>query len=296
LAGAPRARNIMKPVAFEFCAPESLDEAVHLLGEYGSDARILAGGQSLIPLLNFRLAQPKIIIDINRLTALDGFEVRDGSLVLGAITRESVLERSAVVALGWPPLPEAARHIGHTAIRNRGTIGGSAAHADPTGELPTVLTALDARFHARSATRGLRSIAVDDFFIGPLTSALEDDELLLEIELPPVPQRSGGAFVEFARRHGDFALAGAAVRLTLDEDKVCIGTSIVLLGAGDRPVRCRAAQDLLRGRRLDGATFREAAFAAAASSDPPDPVDFRRALIEDCVERALTLALGRVTL
>jgi CO/xanthine dehydrogenase FAD-binding subunit len=286
----------MKPVAFDFCTPESVDEAVHLLREYGGDARILAGGQSLIPLLNFRLAQPKVIIDINRLTALDGIEQRDGSLILRAITRESVLERSAAVALGWPLLPEAARHIGHTAIRNRGTIGGSAAHADPSGELPTVLTALDARFHARSATRGLRTIPVDDFFIGPLTSALDDDELLLEIELPPVPQRSGGAFVEYARRHGDFALAGAAVRLTLDEDEVCIEASIVLLGAGDRPLRCPAAQDLLRSRRLDASAFREVAFAAATASDPPDPVGFRRALIEECVEQALTLALGRVTL
>lgn len=267
-----------------------------LLARYGDDATILAGGQSLIPLLNFRLAQPRVIIDINRVDELDGIEMRDGSLVLRDITRESALVRSAAVAASWPLLPEAAAHIGHAAIRNRGTVGGSAAHADPTGELPTVLTALDARFHVRSASRGLRTIAVDEFFVGQLTSALEQDELLIEIELPPMPQRSGSAFVEFARRHGDFALAGAAVSLTLDDCDVCSTASIVLLGAGDPPARCVAAQDLLVERALGAVTFREAAAAAARDSAPPEPLDYRRALIEHCVERALCTAVGRIAL
>jgi carbon-monoxide dehydrogenase medium subunit len=286
----------MKPVAFDFCAPGHIDEALQLLAEHGDEARVLAGGQSLIPLLNFRLAQPSVIVDINRIEDLSGVSVREGSLWIRATTRESVLEELPLIGNGWPLLLEAAAHIGHAAIRNRGTIGGSAAHADPTGELPTVLTALNARFHARSSARGSRAIDASDFFVGPLQSALENDELLTDIELPPIAARTGGAFVEFARRHGDFALAGTAVQLTLGTNGTCENASIVLLGAGDTPRRCVEAERSLKGQTLDAALFREAAVAAARKSDPPDPVDFRRALIEDCVERALALATERAVL
>ncbi len=282
----------VKPVAFDYSAPESVDEALQLLAEHGGEARVLAGGQSLIPLLNLRLAQPSVIVDINRLRELDGLECRDGTLWIRAVTRESIVERSSVVADRWPLLREASRCIGHDAIRNRGTVGGSAAHADPSGELPAALTALNARFHAASA-RGSRVIAGRDFFVGHFTSALHEDELLVQIEIPPLPSRTGTAFVEFARKHGDFALAGAAVCITLDDDGRCRDAAIALLAASIVPLRCSAAEAALTGQTVDSAVALEAAARAATESDPPDPADYRRALIERCVEQAVLLAAER---
>jgi CO/xanthine dehydrogenase FAD-binding subunit len=282
----------MKPVAFDFRAPRELDEALDLLAQYGDEAKVLAGGQSLIPLLNFRLAQPAMLIDINRVTGLAGLDASTGDLHIHAMTREAVLDRSPLIASGWPLLREASSYVGHEAIRNRGTIGGSAAHADPSGELPAAFMALDARFRVRSV-RGDRTIDACDFFVGQWTSALDADELLLAIDVPARPARSGSAFIEFARKHGDFALAGAAVQLALGEDGSCSEVAIALLAAASTPLRAAAAEAGLIGQRIDAATVRDCSAAAAGESDPSPPADYHRALIEDCVSQALLLAARR---
>ena len=263
----------MKPAPFEYAAPRSLDEALGLLGE---DARPLAGGQSLVPLLNFRLARPALIVDLNRIAELAYLDEREGSLRIGAMTRHETLERSELVAERWSLLREAVRHVAHPAIRSRGTVGGSAAHADPAAELPVALTALDARFQVRSA-RGSRTLAAEEFFLGALTSALEDDELLVEIEVPPLPEGAGSAFIERARTHGDWAMAGAAVTAGSDG-----WAAISLLRAGPAPRRAREAEAALAG----GADAAEAAALAAASIDD----EYLRALSTELVRRAIERA------
>ena len=197
----------MKPASFDYVAPRTLDEALELLGE---DAKPLAGGQSLVPLLNFRLARPKLIVDLNNVEGLGGIRRQGGSLHLGALVRQRALERSRVVAEGWPVLRDAVRHVAHPAIRNRGTVGGSVVHADPAAELPCALAALGARFQLRSR-RGSRTLEHDGFFLGRLQSAVEPDELLVEVEVPAVAAGARQAFAEHARTHGDFALACVAI-------------------------------------------------------------------------------------
>ena len=260
----------MKPAPFEYVAARSLDEAVGLLGE---EAMALAGGQSLVPLLNFRLARPEVLVDINGLSELAGLERDAGVLRIGALTRQSALERSEVVTAGWPLLSQAVRFVGHPQIRNRGTVGGSVAHADPAAELPVALAALDARFTAQSP-RGRRALAAAELFVGPLTTALEPDELLVEIEVPSPPEGAGSAFVEHTRTHGDFAIAGAAAVVAPRER-----AAIAVLGAGPTPLRTPAAERAL----VDGAAPREAAAVAAS------PVEdaHRRALIAELVRRAI---------
>jgi CO/xanthine dehydrogenase FAD-binding subunit len=260
----------VKPAPFEYVAPRSLDEAVGLLGE---DAKALAGGQSLVPLLNFRLARPELVVDINGLSELARLERDDGVLRIGALTRQSALDRSGLVAAEWPLLSQAVRFVGHPQIRNRGTVGGSVAHADPAAELPVALAALDARFTAQSP-RGQRTLGAGELFMGPLTTALEPDELLTEIEVPRPPERAGSAFVEHARTHGDFAIAGAAAVVAPAEH-----AAIALLGAGPAPVRASAAERAL----VDGAEAREAAALAASSVEE----GHRRALIAELVRRAI---------
>jgi CO/xanthine dehydrogenase FAD-binding subunit len=260
----------VKPAPFDYAAARSLDEAVGLLGE---EARALAGGQSLVPLLNFRLARPELLVDINGLTELAHLERSDGVLRIGALTRQSALERSELVAAGWPLLTQAVRFVGHPQIRSRGTVGGSVAHADPAAELPVALAALDARFIAQSP-RGRRALGAGEFFIGLLTTALEPDELLVEIEVPSPPEGAGSAFVEHARTHGDFAIAGAAAVVVPAEH-----AAIALLGAGSSPVRAPAAERAL----IDGAEPREAAALAASSVDE----GHRRALVAELVRHAI---------
>jgi CO/xanthine dehydrogenase FAD-binding subunit len=206
----------VKPPPFEYAAPESLDEALALLAEHGDEAKVLAGGQSLVPLLNFRLARPALLVDVNRVSELDYLR-ENGSLRIGALARQAALARRDDL------LGQAVRFVGHPQTRNRGTVCGSAAHADPAAELPCALLALDARFHVRSAARGARTIAAGDFFAGYLTTALEPDELLVEIEVPPGD--GPWAFAEHARVHGDWAIAGVARA----------GDRIAVLGAGLTP-------------------------------------------------------------
>jgi CO/xanthine dehydrogenase FAD-binding subunit len=269
----------LKPAPFEYLAPRSVEEAVSLLGE---DVVPLAGGQSLVPLLNFRVARPAVIVDLNGIDSLAGLRRDDpsGALRIGAMTRQAAVERSGTVADGWPLLRQAARFAGHPQTRSRGTVGGSVAHADPAAELPAALLALDAVFHVRSASSGSRAVSARDFFVGPLTTVLERGELLVEIEVPAPPAGARTAFVEHARTHGDFAVAGAAVVVGPDG----AGAAIAVLGVEGKPTRVRAAEDALRR----GASFREAGELVAASARD----DYRRALVSELVVRALTEARG----
>jgi CO/xanthine dehydrogenase FAD-binding subunit len=259
----------VKPAPFEYSAPRTIDAALRELGE---DSKVLAGGQSLVPVLNFRLARPARLVDVNRVAELAYLRKSGGVLRIGAMTRQLTLERSELVARAWPLLRQAVVHIGHPQIRTRGTVGGSAAHADPTAELPVALTALDARFHVRSA-RGARTLAPADFFRTHLTTSLAEDELLVEIEVPALAEGARTAFVEHARTHGDFALGGAAVVVAPEH------AAIALLGAGPTPVRATDAEAALR----EGASAGEAAELAGAEIDD----DWRRALMTSLVRRAL---------
>jgi CO/xanthine dehydrogenase FAD-binding subunit len=285
----------VKPAPFVYHDPRDLDEALALLAEHGDDAKVLAGGQSLVPLLNFRLAAPAHLVDINRIGSLAYVRRSGGALRIGAATRQSVLEESPVTARHWPLLIDALRWVAHQQIRNRGTVGGSLAHADPAAELPVASAALDARFHVRS-TRGSRTLEWRDFFVTHLTTALEPDELLVEVEVPPVPEGSGWAFTEFSRRHGDFALGGAAVLLSMD-DGHCREARIALLGAADTPLRPEAAERGLAGSPVEEQSAAEAGATAVAGLEPTGDIhggsEYRKHLIEAMVRRAVLEAAGR---
>jgi CO/xanthine dehydrogenase FAD-binding subunit len=286
----------LKPPRFAYHDPATIEEALDLLATHGEAAKPLAGGQSLVPLLNFRLASPENLIDLNRIGALAGIRRSGGMLRIGAMTRQAAMERSQIVAEGWPLLTEALSYVAHAQIRNRGTVGGSAAHADPAAELPVACTALDARLTARSR-RGSRTIAASDFFLTHLTTALEPDELLTEIEVDPLPSRTGSAFVEFARRHGDFALGGAAAVVAVDESGTCTRASIALLGAAPTPIKAEEAEQALIGSSVDEAAVEAAAGKAIAGISPTGDIhgsaDYRRELCGVMVRRALAAAAAR---
>jgi carbon-monoxide dehydrogenase medium subunit/6-hydroxypseudooxynicotine dehydrogenase subunit alpha len=287
----------MKPPPFEYDAPTSIEQTLDLLAVHGADAKILAGGQSLVPMLNFRLARPARLIDVNGLGELGRVQRRERTLHVGALTRQALLERSEIVAAHWPLLHEAVGFVAHAQMRNRGTVGGSIAHADPAAELPVALAALDGSVVARSR-RGERTIAWRDLFITHMTTSLAPDELLTEIIVPPLPEQTGTAFSEYARRHGDFALGGAAVTLTLDDAGTCRRASIALLAAAPTPLRAPGAEAVLAGRCIDEQSAREAAAAAVAEINPTGDIhgssDYRRGLIEVMVRRAVLAAAARV--
>jgi CO/xanthine dehydrogenase FAD-binding subunit len=286
----------VKPPPFEYEAPRDLDAALDLLEQRGADGKVLAGGQSLVPLLNFRLARPEVLIDVNEVQELTYLRRQGGRLRIGSLTRDAQAERSRLVRDHWPLLADALRWVGHPQIRNRGTIGGSVAHADPTAELPVVLCALDARYHVRS-TRGARTLDSEGMFRGQLETGLEPDELLCEIEVPAMAPGAGWAFTEFARRHGDFALGGAAVVLQRGDDGACRRAAICLLGAGPTPVRPRAAEQALVGQPLTEDVVRSAAADAARDIRPTGDIhggsDYRTRLIQTLLARALTAAAAR---
>ncbi|WP_420114067.1 FAD binding domain-containing protein [Pseudactinotalea sp.] len=236
----------MKPPAFDYLLPDSLQEALSILAEHGEDAKVIAGGQSLIPLLNLRMARPSVLVDINRLADLGGISRTQGQLYIGALARQAWLERSPVVAAGWPLLPAAISWVAHPQIRTRGTVGGSAVHADAAAELPAVLTTLDAEFVVQS-TSGERRVPAAEFFLGQYETALQPHELLTEIVVPPMAERTGTGFSEYARRHGDFALAGAAAVVQLDETGRCTRARLTLLGVGQTPARLHEVEDELTG-------------------------------------------------
>jgi len=286
----------VRPAPFEYFAPRTVDEALDLLARHGEEAKLLAGGQSLVPMMNMRLARPAVVIDLNRVAALGTARVEAGRLRLGALVRQHALERDARIAAAAPLLAEAAPLIGHLQTRARGTIGGSLAHADPAAELPACTIALDAVFHLRSA-RGSRQLRAADFFRGLLATALEPDELLAEIELPgPPAPRTGHGFAEVARRHGDFALAGACAVLSLDAASVCRDARLVIFGAGDVPHLARAAAGLI-GERPDPRRLAEAGRASAdeidARGDLHATPEYRRRVAAGLAARALGRAAAR---
>jgi CO/xanthine dehydrogenase FAD-binding subunit len=268
----------MKPAPFEYRAPATVEDALPLLGP---DSTVLAGGQSLVPLLNLRLARPEVVVDINGIAELDYIRVGDRSLRIGAMTRQVTLERSDLVRRRWPLLYKAIGLVGHSQIRSRGTVGGSVAHADPAAELPVALTALGACFHLRSPG-GTRAVEASEFFLGPLYTVREPDELLVEVEVPEQSHGAGSGFAEHARTHGDFATAGAAA--VVDPGG---SAGIVLLGAGPVPVRAEAAERALAG----GAEPREA--AALSAQDVED--EHRRALCTELARRAIEEAMAGVS-
>jgi CO/xanthine dehydrogenase FAD-binding subunit len=286
----------MKPPPFSYERASDVDGALDFLARHGGDGKVLAGGQSLAPLLNLRLARPTALVDINPILGLGEIRQQNGSVQLGALVRQAVLERSSLLATKVPLVVEAVRHVGHAQIRNRGTVGGSVAHADPAAELPACLLALEAVFLARSFD-GERSVPADAFFRGPLTTALSDDELLTEIEFPLPSLGTGQAFVELARRHGDFAIAGVAALITLADGGICTRATVALLAAAEVPLRARGAEALLVGERIDEARVREAAEEAGREARPASDVhgssEFRRRISRDLVFRAVLTANER---
>ena len=274
----------MKNPPFEYHAPRSVDEVLALLAEHGDEAKVLAGGQSLVPLLAMRLARPSQLVDINEVAGLSGIRALDGTgVAFGTLTRERDAERSRL------PL------IGHVSIRNRGTMGGSIAHADASAELPAVAVATGAEMVVRSV-RGERVVPADEFFVSHFTTALDDDELLTEVRIPSGPAGAGWAFHEIARRHGDFAIVGVAAMVLLDGDR--IGEArITLMGVADRAVRAAAAEAALAGQTVDADTVAAAATEATKDLDPASDMhgsaEFRRHLAGVAVRRALTTAAGR---
>ncbi len=282
----------MKPASFEYKAPSSLDELTALLAAHGDEARILAGGQSLVPMLNFRLVRPSCVIDINRIDGLAYIRRQGGNISFGALARTRDLEKSSLIASGWPLLREAAEHVGYPAIRNRGTVCGSVAHADPNAELPAALAALDARLHVQSS-RGERVVVAKDFFVGPLRTVLEADEILDHIEVPALPPKCGTAFVEFARKKGDFALAGAAAVITLMPDERCARAAVAVLGTNFSSVRVPSLERGLRGTTLREADVSELADTCCADIDVPQPRTYRRALLRQLITRAVVRAAAR---
>jgi carbon-monoxide dehydrogenase medium subunit len=286
----------VKPPAFEYRAPEALDEALSLLAEFGDDAKPLAGGQSLIPLLNFRLARPAVLIDLNRVRSLAGIEATADGLRIGAMTRQRMLERSADVARSAPLIAETMPHVAHPQIRNRGTLGGSLAHAEPAAELPAVMITLGARLRLQSST-GERSLTADEFFTGLFATDLRTGELLTAVEIPALPARTGYAFEEVARRHGDFALLGVAASVTLDAAGVCREARITLVNPGAGAERMQRAASLLAGRSPNATLAREAGEIAAAdvsaTADVHASPEYRRQLARVLTRRALERAFTR---
>ena len=281
----------MKPAPFRYARPATAAEAVTLLASARGDAKLIAGGQSLMPLLNLRLVRPTVLVDLNGARELERIDAApDGGLVLGALVRHADLAAAPIVRARAPLLAAAARHVGHTAIRNRGTLGGSLAHADPAAELPAALLALDATL-GLLGPRGMRRVGADEFFRGLLATALAEDELLAEITVPVAP--AGWGFAEIARRPGDFALAGVAASLDGRGHARVVG-----FGVADRPVRLRAAEAAVAAAPRDAGTPARAGAAAAADCDPATDVhasaEYRRHLATVLAEDAVGQALARL--
>lgn len=283
----------MKLPAFEYASPATLAEAVALLAAGGGTAKPLAGGQSLLPTMAFRLATPALLVDLRKVPGLDRIAIDEKGVRLGAKVRWRDIEDHAKLRSAHPLLVAAIAHVAHYQIRNRGTVGGSLAHADPAAEMPGIAVTCDAEL-ALTGSSGSRTVRASDFFLGPLSTALADDELIVEVRLPAWPAKRRWAFEEFARRRGDFALAGVAV--FYDEDKVghASNTHIGVIGACRRPHRLGQAEAALNGRAVDGSAIRAASRAASAAVEPPADLHasaaYRRALVGTLLERALERA------
>lgn len=286
----------MKPPPFEYVAAGSLDEALAALAEYGDEAKLLAGGQSLVPLLAFRLARPGVLVDLNGVAGLDRVEFSGDALLLGSMVRQRAIERLPGLRERCPMIAEAVELIGHVGIRNRGTVGGSLAHADPAAEWPALAVVLEAQLEL-AGPRGPRTVPAKDFFVSYFTTALGVDEVLTGIRVPIPNGRTGSAFLELSRRHGDFALAGVAALVTLGEDGTAADVRLGLVGVGSSPVRAEAAEAVLRGRVPDAEALDEAAAAVAGAIEPTGDIhaseEYRRHLAVVLTGRALRTAFAR---
>jgi carbon-monoxide dehydrogenase medium subunit len=285
----------MIPSQFEYHSPRSLDEAIALLGEKGDAAKILAGGQSLIPAMRFRLAMPEVLIDINRIPQLDGIEERDGYLAIGALTRETALEESAIVSKRYPLLLDTAKVVADPLVRQRATVGGNLAHADPANDHPATMLAYAAQVVARGPA-GERIIAIDDFFTGLFESAILPGEILTEVRVPVPTPGSGGAYVKVERKVGDYAVSAVAVQLVMSGD-TCQSIRIGLTNVNPTPMRALEAEKALTGQRLTDENL-EAAGALAASACDPSPdlrgsAEYKRDLTRVVMKRAVRLAASR---
>ncbi|HYT53497.1 MAG TPA: xanthine dehydrogenase family protein subunit M [Verrucomicrobiae bacterium] len=286
----------MKPAKFDYHDPTSIDEALGLMSQFGDQARPLAGGQSLVPLMNFRLIRPAHLIDLNGVDELSYLSAEDAVLRIGATTRQRQLERSAEIARRWPLLRDAAAFIGHIQIRNRGTVGGSLAHAFPSAELPVAMVTLGASMLLRAKTTR-RSVRAEDFFLSTMTTALQPEELLTEISVPELPANTGWSYQEVSRRYGDFALAGSASLLAVDGKGDIRYARLALTGV--TPIRARKAEESLVGERPSEALFCDAAQRATENleqdSDIHASAEYRRAACAALARRALTQAAQRAS-
>jgi carbon-monoxide dehydrogenase medium subunit len=285
----------MKLPAFEYACPATLAEAVALLASHDGEAKALAGGQSLMPMMAFRVAQPSLLVDLRKLSDLKGIRISDEGVRLGALVRWRDIQDDLRLMAAHPLLKAAIAHVAHYQIRNRGTVGGSIAHADPAAEMPGVAVTCEAEI-AVAGKSGARTIKAADFFLGALTTALEPDEIITEVRLPHWPAGRRFGFQEFARRRGDFAMAGIALFYDTDEGGKAQNAHVGVIGVGDRPRRLAGAEAALNGRAIDEATIVKAGEAASAEVEPQDDIHasaaYRRALTGTLVERALQHAVA----
>ncbi|HLO14628.1 MAG TPA: xanthine dehydrogenase family protein subunit M [Anaerolineales bacterium] len=287
----------MKPAPFEYYVPDSIEQALDLLREHGDSAKLLAGGQSLVPAMNFRVVQPRVLIDLNRVEELRYIREEGPALQIGAMIRERELEFDSVISKKTPLLTEVMPHVAHPQIRNRGTLGGSLANADPAAELPVIMLALGARLKASNAD-GERWVEAQDFFAGIFTTDLASDEMLVEIELPSMQPRTGWSFMEVAPRAGDYALMGVAALVTLGENGKCKQAKLVYLNAGDGPVDAKEAAKSLEGETLNDKLVESAATVASETEINPfgnihASPDFQRHLARVLTRKTLTQAIER---
>lgn len=286
----------MKPAEFQYFRPNTLDEAIGLLSEYADDAKILAGGQSLVPAMNMRLARPRYIVDINKIPELNFIRLEGEQLVIGALTRHVEVEESALISETLPLLQEAIAQVGHPQIRSRGTFGGSLVHADPAAELPAVAAALEATFHIRGP-EGDRVLGADSFFLTYMSTAINETEILYEVRLPLPPRGTGWSFLEYSRRSGDFALVGVAAIVGTGEEEEFDYVRIALTGVADKPVRAFPVEERLLGRKATPETIAAASESLREMLEPePDihgTAEYRRDLAVTLTRRALLQAVSR---
>jgi carbon-monoxide dehydrogenase medium subunit len=280
----------MIPASFDYLAPKSLDEALSALGARGEDAKLIAGGHSLLPLMKLRLANPKVLIDIGRIRGLNEIRAAKDQLVVGALATHFQIESSALLQKNCPLLPQTARTIGDVQVRNRGTIGGSVVHADPAADWPAAMLALGGRLKLRGRT-GERMIDAEKFFLGPMTTAIEASEILTEIHLPMAPRRSGYSYGKMAQQASGFAIVGVAISLCLDAKGRCEDVGIGITGLSDTPFRARKAEARLRGNKITTKLVDDCAAEVAAGIDPLDDLhaaaDYRAHLARVYTARAI---------
>lgn len=289
----------MIPAAFEYLCPKTIPEAIGLLQQHGEDAKILSGGQSLIPMMKFRLARPAFLVDINRISGLSYIREEDGYLKIGGLTREADLEASPLIHAKYPILADTSRVIADPQIRNMATLAGNLAHGDPANDHPATMLALRAEIVA-VGPEGQRVIPIDEFFISLFTTQLQHGEIITEIRIPEPPPGSGGAYFKLERKVGDFATAAVAAQLALDDPGACAGAGIGLTNVGATPIRAAQAEAFLRGKIPDTGTIAEAAQLASAeaqpSSDLRGPEEYKRGLVKELTRRALVRACERAVI